>query len=97
MKTKKKTEEEVSKELMNAMFTIAGHDVTFDDVVKEPEGYYDRYTWTPEQEKEWISWAIDHVKKTLKHRATYADREVSMFNLCYGLRTVYPQTETDNA
>ena len=97
MKTKKKTKEEVAKDLINAMFQIAGYDVTFDDVAKEPDGYYERYTWSPEQEKEWMSWATDYVKKHLKQRSTYADREVAMFNLCYGLRTVFPQTETDAA
>lgn len=97
MKTKKKTEQEIAKDLINAMFQIAGHDVTFDDVVKEPEGYYNRYTWSPEQENQWMSWATDYVKKNLKHRSTYADREVAMFNLSYGLRTVFPETETDNA
>jgi len=34
MKTKKKTKEEVAKDLINAMFTIAGYDTTFDDVAK---------------------------------------------------------------
>lgn len=97
MKTKKKTIQDVAKDLINGMFQIAGHDVTFDDVVKEPEGYYNRYTWTPEQENQWISWATDYVKKNLKHRSSYADREVTMFNLCYGLRTVFPETETDAA
>ena len=97
MKTKKKTKEDVAKDLVNAMFLIAGHNVTFDDVAKEPEGYYNRYTWSPEQEKEWMSWATDYIKKHLKHRSTHADREVAMFNLCYGLRTVFPETETDAA
>ena len=97
MKTKKKTEQEVAKDLINAMFTIAGHDVTFDDIVKEPEGYYNRYTWTPEQEKEWMSWATEHVKKHSRYRATYVDKQVAMFNLSYGLRTVHPETETDAA
>lgn len=97
MKTKKKTDLDIAKDLLNAMFTIAGHNVTFDDVTKEPDGYYNRYTWTPEQEKEWMSWATDYVKKHGKYRATYADRQVAMFNLSYGLRTVFPETETDNA
>jgi len=97
MKTKKKTIQDVAKDLINGMFQIAGHDVTFDDVVKEPEGYYNRYTWTPEQENQWISWATEYVKKHLKHRSTYVDREIAMFNLSYGLRTVFPQTETDAA
>lgn len=94
---KKKTKQEVAQDLINGMFIIAGHDVTYDDVIKEPDGYYNRYTWTPEQEKEWITWATEYVKKHMKYRTTYADREISMFNLAYGLRTIHPVTETDNA
>lgn len=97
MKTKRKTTQDVAKELINAMFVISGHDVTYDDIIKEPDGYYNRYTWTPEQEQQWIDWATDYVKKTLKYRITLVDREIAMFNLSYGLRTIYPETENDAA
>jgi len=50
---------------------------------------------TPEQEKQWMEWGQKYLKQTLKHNARQAYKNMQMFNLGYGLRTKYDNSEQE--
>lgn len=85
--------------LINAMMQIAGYNLTAHDLAKETktiegEEWYKKYTMTREQEKEWMEWGTDYLRKFLKQTNRQAYLNMQMMNLAYGLR-VYPRPEQE--
>jgi hypothetical protein len=74
-------------EIINEMFKIAGHNVTYDDVQGRQDEWYNDWTMTEEQTTEWRNWGEKHLVKTLKMTRLAAYREMAMINLMWGLKT----------
>lgn len=73
--------------LINKMFEIAGHNVTYKDIVDRKDEWYKDWTMTEQQEKEWVKWGTEHIHKVYKHFSKdIAKREMAMFNVAYGLK-----------
>lgn len=85
----------VCENLINVMMQIAGYELTAQDLAKEGGEWYSKYTMTPEQEKQWMEWGQKYLKQTLKYNARQAYKNMQMFNLAYGLRTVYDTSEQE--
>lgn len=96
MKSKRKTDDEIIKELINVMFTIAGHDVTFEDIKGRKDQWYYEWTMTPEQEEKWMEYMVKYFRKHRSMAIRYAQTSASMFNLMYGLRVNRPELEQEN-
>jgi hypothetical protein len=77
---------QTSKDIINKMMEIAGYDVTFDDLVKEEDGWYARYTMTQKQNDEWREWSMNKLMKDRGMTKRKAEYEMSMMDLAYGLR-----------
>lgn len=77
---------QTAKDIINKMMEIAGYDVTFDDLVKEEDGWYSRYTMTQEQSDEWKEWGMKKLMKDRGMTKKKAEYEMSMMDLAYGLR-----------
>jgi hypothetical protein len=45
------------------MFEIAGHDVTYDDVINRKDEWFLQYTMTTDQQSEWIEWSENYLRK----------------------------------
>ena len=91
METKKRLTQEQKREkavvdLINQMFIIAGHDVTYDDVAGRKDDWYAQWTMTVEQSEEWRKWGEDYLRKNLKLNKYLAEREMAMVNLMWGLK-----------
>ena len=89
METKKRLSLEQRRDkavidLINQMFIIAGHDVTYDDVLGV-ENWFQKYTMTVEQGEEFKKWGKKYLMKNLKTYAKQAEREMQWFMLQYGL------------
>ena len=89
METKKRLsrEEKHNKavvDLINQMFIIAGHDVTYDDVLGV-ENWFQKYTMTVEQGDEFKKWGKKYLMKELRETAKSAEREIQWFSLLWGL------------
>lgn len=86
--TKRLTQEEkVNKaivDIINQMFIIAGHDVTYDDVVGK-ENWFREYKMTLKQGEEWEQWGKQYLIKNLKMNSKEAEKEMNWFTLQYGL------------
>ena len=71
-------------DLINQMFIIAGHDVTYDDVLGV-EDWFQKYTMTVEQGDEFKKWGKKYLMKELRESAKSAEREMQWFSLQWGL------------
>ena len=91
MENKKRlSREEKSKmfivDLINKMFEISGHDVTYDDIKDRKDNWFQEWTMTYEQGEQWKQFGILELKKRLKLNQHLAEREMVMINLMYGLK-----------
>lgn len=81
-------EEKINKciiEILNEMFKIAGHSVTYDDIKDRKDAWYSEWTMTEDQYKEWQQWGISHIRKSLRLNKEWATREMAMIGLNWGL------------
>ena len=78
------------KELLMKMLGDNYDDVMFKAKEAKEKGeryaFYDDYTWTKEEQDEFMKWASERVKKVLRVNKKRADKEVSYFILTYGLK-----------
>lgn len=86
MKTKRLSDDDIIKELINVMFIIAGHNVTYDDIVGRKDQWYFEWTMTPEQEQKWMEYMVKFFRKHRSMTNRYAQEAASMFNLMWGLK-----------
>jgi len=73
-------------DIINKMFEIAGHDVTYADVEGRQDDWYMQWTMTNAQYKEWQDWGIKYLSKNLRINKKWAAREMGMIGLMYGLK-----------
>lgn len=93
MRRKRKTDQEIIKEIVDKMFSIAGHNVTYEDVLGRKDQWYYDWDMTPEQEQQWMDWMVDFFQKERGLTKKYAERSASMYNLMWGLRVLHPEVE----
>jgi hypothetical protein len=99
METKKRLSREEKREkavvdLINQMFIIAGHDVTYDDILGRDK-WFQEYSMTVQQAEEFTKWGKKYLMKNLRMRAFQAEREMMWFNVQWGL--TYSNWEEYNA
>jgi hypothetical protein len=83
--TREQKKEKAIVDLINQMFVIAGHDVTYDDIVGVDK-WWQKYTMTFEQGEELKEWGKQYLMRELKMRAVYAEKEMQWFNVMWGLK-----------
>ena len=82
--TREQKREQAIIDLINQMFIIAGHDVTYDDILGV-EDWFRKYTMTVEQGEEFKKWGKKYLMKNLNLYAKLAEREMQWFMLQWGL------------
>ena len=70
---------------INMQFEIAEHNKTYEDALLE-EKFFDKYTITEEQEKQFKDWYIKTVRKLFRCTKKLAEHEYSWWHLNYGLK-----------
>jgi hypothetical protein len=83
--TKQEKWNKASEDLINKMFEIAGHDVTYDDI-RGVDNWFQKYTMTFEQGEQLKEWGKQYLMRELKMRAVYAEKEMRWFNVMWGLK-----------
>ena len=73
-------------DLINQMFIIAGHEVTYDDIKDRKDDWYTQWTMSPEQSDEWVNWGVAYLKKNLKMNKKVAETEMAWVSLMWGLK-----------
>ena len=84
--TREQKREQAVIDLINQMFIIAGHQVTYEDIKDRKDAWYSEWEMTVEQSEEWKKWGIAYLRKNLKMNKAFAEREMLWFNLQYGLK-----------
>jgi hypothetical protein len=83
--TREQKKEKAIVDIINQMFVIAGHNVTYEDIVGV-DNWCQKYTMTFEQGDQLKEWGKQYLMKELKMRAVYAEKEMQWFNVMWGLR-----------
>jgi hypothetical protein len=84
--TREQKKEKARVDLINQMFKIAGHDVTFDDIKDREDNWFQQWTMTMAQTDDWKLWGKQYLQKELRMSAASAKREMVWFSLMYGLK-----------
>ena len=97
-RTRQEKSDQAIIDLINKMFEIAGHPVTFDDIKDRKDAWYTEWTMSMAQYDEWKDWGKKYLMKTFRTSATMAEREMAMAGLQWGLKfSDFPKTEQDEA
>jgi hypothetical protein len=83
--TREQKKEKAVVDIINQMFIIAGHNVTYEDIVGV-DNWYQKYTMTFEQGEQLKEWGKQYLMRELKMRAVYAEKEMQWFNAMWGLK-----------
>lgn len=73
-------------DIINQMFVIAGHEVTYEDIKGRKDDWFTQWTMTTAQADEWKAWGIAYLRKNLKMSKVLAEKEMTWFNLQWGLK-----------
>lgn len=84
--TREQKREKAGEDLINEMFRIAGHEVTFEDVKGRTDNWFQEWTMTMAQNEEWKEWGKRYLQKQLRVPAYRAKLEMQWFSLQYGLK-----------
>ena len=82
--TREQKQEQAVIDLINQMFIIAGHEVTYEDI-KDKKNWFQEYSMTVEQSEEFKKWGKKYLMKNLRTYAKAAEREMQWFCLQWGL------------
>lgn len=84
--TREQKREQSIIDLINQMFIIAGHQVTYDDIKDRKDNWFQEWTMTVEQADEWKAWGVKYLCEKLKMKKVLAEREMLWINLQWGLK-----------
>jgi len=77
---------QIVRAMINEMFKIAGHNVAYEELLQRKDDWYNQYTMTSAQNKQWREWGEKFIKHNLRLTKKQAQIEMAMFNLNYGLK-----------
>ena len=84
--TRDQKREQAVIDLLNQMFVIAGHSVTYEDIKDRKDHWWADWTMTMDQADEWKVWGTDYLRKNLKLAKVSAEKEMQWVNLQWGLK-----------
>jgi hypothetical protein len=84
--SKEQKRQQAVVDLINQMFVIAGHEVTYDDIKDRKDEWYTQWTMTVEQSEEWKKWGVDYLRTNLKMSKKVSVNEMNWVNLMWGLK-----------
>jgi hypothetical protein len=76
----------IGKDIIDQMFIIAGHDLRYDDIVSRKDEWFQEYTMTEVQNKEWKNWGVNYLRKKKRYNKKIAEREMAWIDLFCGLK-----------
>lgn len=81
------TKQEILRTCIDMMFFVSNHNARYDDIKDLQDEWYLDYTWTSEQEKEWLDWASDFIHEKTNWSKLKARQEAGWLLLNFGLKT----------
>lgn len=74
------------KEILENMMSIAGYDLTYEDLLKEEDGWWARYTMTQEQRERWKKESVKVFRQKLRWPKWKSEEQVKWIDLMWGLK-----------
>ena len=87
--------DEAYKEIIMEMMKIAGYDISYEDLLKEKDGWWSRYTMTQEQRDKWVDFSVNLLRTKLRWSKKKSVDQMKWVDLMWGLRVVKPQQELE--
>ena len=84
--SREEKEKQMVIDMINKMFEIAGHAVTYEDVKDRKDAWYTDWTITEAQYDEWKAWGKKYLQTKLRMYAKMAERQMEMIGLMWGLK-----------
>jgi hypothetical protein len=84
--SKQEKNQKVVEELINKMFYIAGHNISYEDIKDRKDSWYQEWEMTKAQNDEWQLWGTEFIRKNLRINKHLAEREMAMIGLMWGLK-----------
>jgi len=76
----------VTKDIIDQMFIISGHDLRYDDLVDRKDDWFQEYTMTEVQNKEWRDWGVKYLMKKKRYNKKTAEKWMAFMDLDCGLK-----------
>jgi hypothetical protein len=73
-------------DLINEMFKIAGHEVTYEDIKDCKDDWFNHWGMTEDQYNEWKLWGKKYLQKKLRMYAKQAEKEMTWVALMWSLK-----------
>lgn len=94
--TYEQKKEQAVVDIINKMFEIAGHAVTYNDIKDRKDDWFQEYTMTMAQNDEWQEWGKRYLMKSLRLCAHRAEMEMQWSSLAWGLKfSDFPKIQQD--
>lgn len=84
--SREEKQDQLLVDLVNKMFEIAGHQVTYDDVKDRKDDWFNEWTMTIPQREEWVKWGKKLLMKKFYMYARRAEKEMMWAGLQWGLK-----------
>ena len=84
--TREQKEKQMVVDMINKMFEIAGHDVTYEDIKDRKDDWYTQWTMTMAQSDEWKEWGVSEIRKRFRYNKKWAEKEMGWITLMWGLK-----------
>jgi hypothetical protein len=76
----------ITKDIIDQMFIISGHDLRYDDLVDRKDDWFQEYTMTEVQNKEWRDWGVNYLIKKKRYNKKTAEKWMIFMDLDCGLK-----------
>ncbi len=80
--------DEAYKEIIMEMMSIAGHDISYEDLLKEKDGWWAKYTMTQEQRDKWVDFSVNLLRTKLRWSKRKSVDQMKWVDLMWGLKVV---------
>ena len=84
--SREEKEKQIVIDMINKMFEIAGHAITYEDIKDRKDAWYSDWTMTGAQYDEWKAWGKKYLQTKLRMYAKMAERQMEMIGLMWGLK-----------
>jgi hypothetical protein len=84
--TREQKNQRAVEDLINKMFEIAGHNVSYNDIKDRKDDWYTEWTMTVAQNEEWKKWGRQYLKEKFQYNKLICEREINMVSLMWGLK-----------
>jgi len=81
-----KRDERILKDLIDKMFEVAEHAVTYEDVKERKDDWYVQWEMNEDQNQEWKDWGKEYLRKKGRMSKLSAEKTMGWIDLMYGLK-----------